>query len=57
MTCKTQGNGLGLYIRKQITEKLGGKIEFESKLDEGTIFKVEFPLFNDEEVMKCSQMS
>lgn len=57
LTSKTQGNGLGLYITKQITEKLGGKIEFESKLDEGTIFKVEFPLFNDEEVMKCSQMS
>ena len=44
-------------VYKEEVEKLGGKIEFESKLDEGTIFKVEFPLFNDEEVMKCSQMS
>lgn len=37
-------SGLGLYIAKQITESLGGKIEFKSTEKQGTTFKVELPI-------------
>lgn len=57
LTSKTQGNGLGLYITKELVTKMGGKISFESKENEGTTFKVEFPIYNQEEALKCSQIS
>jgi len=38
-----QGSGLGLYIVKNVVEKLGGKIKVESEENQGTIFKVELP--------------
>ncbi len=37
-----EGKGLGLYLIKTQIIALGGKIELESKVDEGTIFKVYF---------------
>ncbi|MCK5022007.1 MAG: PAS domain S-box protein [Candidatus Pacebacteria bacterium] len=40
---KTDGTGFGLYIAKQTVDLLGGKIHFESVLDEGTTFFVELP--------------
>lgn len=40
-----QGIGIGLYISKQIITRLNGKIWFESKPDEGTIFSFEVPQF------------
>ena len=57
LTSKTQGNGLGLYITKQLVENMGGKISFVSKFGEGTTFEVDFPIYNQEEALKCSQMS
>lgn len=57
LTSKTQGNGLGLYITKQLVEKMDGKITFESEQNKGTIFIVSFPVYNEEEVLKCSQKS
>ena len=57
LTSKTQGNGLGLYITKQIVEKMCGEITFTSKENEGTTFIVTFPVYNEEEAMKCSQKS
>ena len=57
LTSKTQGNGLGLYITKQLIESMGGKISFESKEGKGTTFIVTFPVYNEEEVLKCSQKS
>lgn len=36
-----RGTGLGLSICKQIVEKMGGKIEVESKLNEGTTFTIQ----------------
>ena len=57
LTSKTQGNGLGLYITKNIIEKMNGNISFESEINKGTIFYVKFPVYNPEEVLKCSQES
>src|SRR5690606_20645069 len=37
-----EGSGIGLYIVKKIIDDAGGKIEVESKVDEGTTFKVFF---------------
>ena len=39
-----QGTGLGLFINKAIVEKLGGKIWFESKQNQGTTFYFTLPL-------------
>lgn len=38
------GTGLGLSMVKQMVEQNGGKIWFESREGEGTVFYVEFPL-------------
>jgi two-component system, sensor histidine kinase RpfC len=37
-TRKFGGTGLGMAIAKQLVESMGGKIDFTSKLDEGTTF-------------------
>jgi PAS domain S-box-containing protein len=37
------GSGLGLYITKQVVEKLQGKITVESVFNEGTCFKIWLP--------------
>ncbi len=57
LTSKTQGNGLGLYITKQIVEKMGGSITVTSKEGKGTTFTVYFKVYNEEEAIKCSQQS
>ncbi|MEJ7671343.1 MAG: ATP-binding protein [Chitinophagaceae bacterium] len=44
-TTKTSGTGLGLAMCKGIVEKVNGKIWFETKENEYTIFFVELPVF------------
>jgi signal transduction histidine kinase len=39
-----QGTGLGLNIVRKYLELMNGTITFESKLNEGTTFFIEFPL-------------
>ena len=56
LTSKTQGNGLGLYITKQLVEEMKGEISFTSS-NNGTTFELLFPFYNQEEALKCSQMS
>ncbi len=46
---KRDGSGLGLYIVYNETEKLGGKIEVESKPGKGTVFTLTFPQQRSEE--------
>lgn len=38
-----QGTGLGLHIVSKYVELMGGTIEFESKLEKGTSFRLSFP--------------
>ncbi len=40
---RSQGNGLGLYLVKKATEKLGGRIEFKSESGNVTSFRVILP--------------
>jgi PAS domain S-box-containing protein len=40
----TTGTGMGLYIVKRIVENAGGKIEVESSINNGSIFRLYFPL-------------
>ena len=42
-TDNTSGSGLGLYVVKQILNKLGGTIEINSDFGEGTTFKINLP--------------
>jgi len=44
MKVDTVGSGLGLFIAKEIVVRHGGKIWFESKIGDGTVFFVELPL-------------
>lgn len=47
LTRKVQGSGLGLYITKNLTEKMGGKINVESA-DHKTTFEILLPYANIE---------
>ncbi|MGK7930177.1 MAG: ATP-binding protein [Microcystaceae cyanobacterium] len=40
---KYGGTGLGLAITKRLTEMLGGKIQLESEVNQGSVFTVTFP--------------
>ncbi|MCM8767397.1 MAG: response regulator [Candidatus Omnitrophica bacterium] len=43
-TTKQEGTGLGLYLVAKIVSKYGGEFEINSKINEGTEFKIIFPL-------------
>jgi PAS domain S-box-containing protein len=44
-TEKSRGSGIGLYIVKEIVDRLDGTIKVESAVNSGTIFTVELPNF------------
>ena len=56
LTRKVQGSGLGLYITKNLVEKMGGKISVSSE-NKKTTFEVKMPSGNIERQAraKCSQ--
>ncbi|MFN4226588.1 MAG: response regulator [Candidatus Ratteibacteria bacterium] len=43
-TTKEEGTGLGLYLTTKIISKYNGNFEINSKINEGTEFKIVFPL-------------
>ncbi len=48
-TDRSTGSGIGLYIVKEIIEKLNGKIKIQSELNRGTTFVIELPNFSQKE--------
>ncbi len=56
LTSKTQGNGLGLYITKNLVEAMNGQIGVNFQ-NVGIEFWLEFPFYNQEEALKCSRQS
>ena len=51
LTRKIQGNGLGLYITKTLTEKMNGKIDVESS-ENGSTFYIVFPAASPDDDLK-----
>lgn len=47
-TLNVKGSGLGLAIVKSIMQLHGGKVTVESKLGEGSVFTLEFPIHPEE---------
>ncbi len=45
-TTKSSGMGLGLGMVKNLVKSYNGKIDFETKIQKGTTFKITFPLSN-----------
>ncbi|MDQ6630562.1 MAG: ATP-binding protein, partial [Verrucomicrobiota bacterium] len=43
-TTKKKGTGLGLMIVQRIVREHGGRIELESRVGQGTMFRLWFPL-------------
>jgi signal transduction histidine kinase len=43
-TTKSSGTGLGLAMSKTIIEHARGKLWFDTKVGEGTVFYVELPI-------------
>ncbi len=39
-----EGEGIGLFVVRQIVEKYGGAIEFDSRVGEGTVCTISFPV-------------
>ena len=44
LTNSVEGNGIGLYLVKEIIINAGGKITAESEFGQGSVFKVFFKL-------------
>ena len=42
-TTKSQGQGFGLSVVKRLTEKMGGNVTFESEINKGSTFTLQFP--------------
>jgi signal transduction histidine kinase len=49
---KADGSGLGLYIVREITKKLKGKVSVDSKMNEGTKFVIQVPNRIDPDLLR-----
>ena len=43
------GSGVGLFIVKSLVEKMGGRVQVNSELNNGTTFEIFFPCFNPDD--------
>jgi len=43
-TQDAEGSGLGLYIAKEMVERMNGKLSFTTKIGKGTTFKISLPI-------------
>ena len=41
------GVGLGLYLARNVMERMGGRISVDSKVGRGSTFKLHLPLWSD----------
>lgn len=51
------GTGLGLYLCRQLTESMGGRIWAESQFRQGSTFHVELPRISHQEAMQLIETS
>lgn len=49
---RTGGSGLGLFVVKMIVDELKGRIEVNSKRNEGSVFTILLPVHKEEKVLK-----
>jgi CheY-like chemotaxis protein len=55
---ENKGTGLGLSIARQFVQLMGGKLDLESQLGKGSIFRIDLPLkaSKESEIVKTSEM-
>lgn len=53
-TRRYRGTGLGLALVKEMTERMGGRVELSSELGSGTCMTIRLPLLNDGAVIDLS---
>ena len=53
-TTKNSGTGLGLAISANMIDSMNGRIYFDTKVNEGTIFYVEIPMMREEKKVPSS---
>jgi C4-dicarboxylate-specific signal transduction histidine kinase len=53
-TTKSEGLGMGLSISRSILDSLGGRISFENRPEQGSVFRVELPLAVARELFVCA---
>ncbi|HEY3429110.1 MAG TPA: HAMP domain-containing sensor histidine kinase, partial [Cyclobacteriaceae bacterium] len=47
-TASSSGSGLGLYIAREAMQKLDGKISVESTWGEGSVFRIQLPVIQNQ---------